>query len=246
MNGVVLTVDAGNTRLKWGVHGGEAWLRQGWVLTTDAVALDDALRDMPVPAGIVAANVAGESAQAAVDAFAAARGLTVYWVRGCPMQCGVRSSYAEPETLGPDRWAALIAARGLAAGACVVVNVGTTMTVDALNDEGLFLGGCIVPGLAVMRTALGRETANLSPRDGGFRYFPDNTGDAIASGAVNALAGTVERMRRFVAEARGGAVPPVILSGGDAAQVEAQIGGDILPVDNLVLEGLLRIARSDC
>lgn len=246
MNDMVLAIDAGNTRLKWGLHGGEAWLRQGWVPTMEAAALGDALRELPDLARIVAANVAGEGPGAVVDALAASHGLAVQWVCGRSAQCGVRSSYADPAALGPDRWAALIGARGLTAGACVVVNVGTTMTVDALNDEGLFLGGCIVPGFEIMRAALGRETANLAPRDGSFRYFPDNTGDAITSGAVNALAGAVERVRRFVAGTRGGVVPPVILSGGDAVLIEAQIDGEVLPVDNLVLEGLLRIARNDC
>lgn len=246
MNDMVLAIDAGNTRLKWGLHGGDAWLRQGWLPTAKANALGDALRELPAPVRVLAANVAGEGPRLAVDALAASHGLAVQWVCGRPLQCGVRSSYADPAALGPDRWAALIGARGLTAGACVVVNVGTTMTVDALSDEGLFLGGCIVPGLAVMRAALGRETANLAPRDGSFRYFPDNTGDAITSGAVNALAGAVERVRRFVAGTRGGVVPPVILSGGDAVLIEAQIGEDVMLVDQLVLEGLLRIARYDC
>ena len=81
-------------------------------------------------------------------------------------QCGVRSSYVDPAALGPDRWAALIGAWHLTGGACVVVNAGTTMTVDALNGEGVFLGGCIVPGAALMREALARDTANLALRAG--------------------------------------------------------------------------------
>ena len=86
-------------------------------------------------------------------------------------QCGVRSSYAEPAQLGADRWAALIGARRRYAGPCAVVNAGTTMTVDALSAEGIFLGGFIVPGLELMREALARNTAQLKAQDGRFSFF---------------------------------------------------------------------------
>ncbi|MBX3665789.1 MAG: type III pantothenate kinase, partial [Burkholderiales bacterium] len=147
----------------------------------------------------------------------------------------------DPASLGPDRWAALIGARRLTGAACIVVNAGTTMTVDALGGDGVFLGGCIVPGARLMREAMARDTANLALRDGAFSYFPDNTGDALFSGAVNALAGAVERMARYLEEITG-APPPVILSGGDAQLVEKRLNAQVTVVDNLVLEGLLHIA----
>jgi len=116
------------------------------------------------------------------------------------------------------------------------------MTVDALNGEGLFLGGCIIPGAALMRDALARDTANLALRAGKFSYFPDNTGDAITSGAINALAGAVERMALYLRESTG-AEPRIVLSGGDASLVEERLNAQGAVVDNLVLEGLLHIAR---
>src|SRR5205807_7694911 len=48
---------------------------------------------------------------------------------------GVRNGYERPEALGPDRWAALIAARALHNGASLVVNAGTATTVDMLRSE---------------------------------------------------------------------------------------------------------------
>jgi len=58
------------------------------------------------------------------------------WVHGEPERCGVRSRYERPEQLGPDRWAALIAARALRHAPCLVVNAGTATTVDALSADG--------------------------------------------------------------------------------------------------------------
>ena len=152
-----------------------------------------------------------------------------------------RSAYADPEQLGPDRWAALIAARRIHRGPCVVVNAGTTMTVDALTADGVFLGGMIVAGAGLMREALGRGTARLRPRGGNFAFFPACTADAIESGTVNALAGAVERMLRFMEEA-GQAEPLTLVSGGAAQLVAPQLNGTVEVVDNLVLEGLAQIA----
>lgn len=237
----ILAIDAGNTRIKWGCAEDAGWLRQGWIETARPAELAAALAGLPPPHRVVACNVAGSAVQAAIEA-ALPPSPRVQWIVSAAAQCGVRSGYADPASLGPDRWAALIGARHLQAGACVVVNAGTTMTVDALDRDGAFLGGCIVPGLRLMRGALARDTANLAQRDGAFAYFPDNTGDAIHSGALNALAGAVERVRQYLAQSVRGE-PPVLLSGGDAALIEGRLNATVRVVDNLVLEGLLRIAR---
>jgi type III pantothenate kinase len=240
----ILAIDIGNTRIKWGLAQDSGWLRQGWVATAQPAELASAFAAVPVPGRIVISNVAGTTVQAQVAALLPLAVRAPHWLVSTALQCGVRSSYADPAALGPDRWAALIGAWHLAGAACVVVNVGTTMTVDALNGEGVFLGGCIVPGAALMHDALARDTANLARRAGEFRYFPDNTGDAIASGAVNALAGAVERVVRYLQESAGNE-PRVLLSGGDAALVEPRLNLRATVVDNLVLEGLLQIARQE-
>jgi type III pantothenate kinase len=116
------------------------------------------------------------------------------------------------------------------------------MTVDALSRDGVFLGGCIVPGVALMRAALDRGTARLKSQPGAFYYFPDNTADAIMSGAVNAMAGAIDRMRAYMAETGQGA-PLIVLSGGDAALIQPRLNEKVELADNLVLEGLLEIAK---
>jgi pantothenate kinase type III len=63
----------------------------------------------------------------------------------------------------------------------------------------------------------------------------------IASGAVNALAGAIERMQRFMQEA-GLSTPLVVMSGGAAGVIAPQLNVPAEVVDNLVLEGLIRIA----
>lgn len=237
----VLAIDAGNTRIKWGLADIAGWMRQGHVDTASAATLRREWEAARVDRVIVS-NVAGPRARDAIVSAVAQLDAGVVWAEAVARQCGVRNSYAVPSQLGADRWAGLIGAWHLFGTACVVVNVGTTMTVDALSVEGVFLGGCIVPGPDLMRVALARNTAQLPDQDGAFRFFPDRTEDAIASGIANALAGAVDRLLRYMAEA-GQGEPLVILSGGASATIENRLNARVAPVDNLVLEGLLRIAR---
>lgn len=239
----VLAIDAGNTRIKWGVYQGESWLQQGALPTADAHRLEKELASGAAVDRVVIANVAGEQVRATLsDALSGVA--PPYWVVGVKAQCGVRSSYADPAQLGGDRWAALIGARGLCAGSCVVVNAGTTMTVDALSAESIFLGGFIVPGFELMRGALSANTAGLHLREGAFSFFPDSTGDAITSGALNALAGAVDRMCRYMIDT-GEDQPLVLLSGGNGPLLMPHLSVQPQLVDNLVLEGLARIGLSD-
>lgn len=241
----ILAIDAGNSRIKWGYADDSGWLRRAWLETAEVANLGEALKDLPAPARIVVSNVAGGRVREAITQSLARYDLAPLWVVGRDQQCGVRSGYADPAQLGPDRWAGLIAAwkwYGQAGRACVVVNAGTTMTVDALSGEGVFLGGFIVPGVELMRASLDSGTARLKLQPGAFYYFPDNTADAIMSGAVNALAGAIDRMRAYMEET-GQGTPLIVLSGGAAALIQPRLNGKVELADNLVLEGLLEIAK---
>lgn len=238
----VLAIDAGNSRIKWGWFDGAQWANQAWIATVKTGGLAAALAPPETPDAILIANVAGDAVRKLVADAVEPLGVAPRWVRSRARQCGVVSSYADPAQLGADRWAALIGAWHLTRGPCAVVNAGTTLTVDALSGEGVFLGGCIVPGADLMRAALARDTAQLPLQEGKFAYFPDCTADAIASGATNALAGAVERMLRHM-EQTGAHAPLVVLSGGAASLIASHLNARVEVVDNLVLEGLLRIAQ---
>ncbi|HEX9674307.1 MAG TPA: type III pantothenate kinase [Burkholderiales bacterium] len=236
----ILAIDAGNSRIKWGVHEDGSWRAQGWVPTRRASRLVRAWAGFERPDAVIAANVAGAQVARALASAARRFRRPLRFVRSAAAQCGVRNSYAIRQ-LGADRWAALIGAWNLQRGPCVVVNAGTTVTVDALDRAGVYLGGMIVAGADLMREALARNTARLRPRRGRFAFFPSRTADAIESGVVNAHAGAIERMVRFMRQA-GEAAPLTLLSGGAAQAIAPQVNGAVEVVDNLVLEGLVRVA----
>lgn len=236
----ILAIDAGNTRIKWGLHDGAGWIGRGALATGDIANLGGAL---PAAAHAVASNVAGEPVRAALDAWAASRGVALRVIRAAARQLGVANGYNEAIQLGSDRWAALVAAHRLEPGDKLVVNAGTALTVDALAASGDFLGGLIVPGPALMRLALDRGTAALRQAPGAFTEFPRSTPDAIASGAIQACAGAIARMAEAMAH-RGAAPGRIILSGGAAAELAAHLPLPHSLHENLVLDGLVLIARA--
>ena len=125
----------------------------------------------------------------------------------------------------------------------LVVNAGTALTIDALRDDGTFLGGLIVPGPALMRSALNRNTAGLRLTEGAFEPLPKSTPDAITTGSIQACVGAIERTARAL-EGQGHAAVHVLLSGGAAGEIAGHLplAHDIR--ENLVLEGLALIARA--
>lgn len=239
---IVLAVDAGNTRVKWALHDGSEWTARGAAAHGERGSLDGQWARLPAPQRIVVSNVAGPGAEAFLRERLARWGAEEVWIRSLAWQCGVRNGYRDPSQLGCDRWAALIAARARVAGPCLVVSAGTAMTVDALAADGLFLGGIIVPGAGLMKRALAGSTAGLAEAAGAFDDFPRSTADAMESGALQALAGAVERMARLLRE-RARAEPRCVLSGGAAPLLAPLLGPAAEVADNLVLEGLLIIAR---
>lgn len=233
----ILCVDCGNTRIKWGLRDGGRWRAVGALPTAQAPCLDGALPGRPQR--IVACNVAGPATAAQIEALAQSLDAPLSWLRAEASRCGVTNGYENPVQLGADRWAALIGARGLHDGACLVVNAGTATTVDVLDAAGVFQGGLILPGVALMQAALARNTAGLPQARGEFRELPRNTDDAIASGCLAATAGAVARMFANMA-ARSSAL--CLLSGGAAPELAPLLDVPLRRVENLVLEGLARVA----
>jgi len=241
---MLLAVDAGNSRIKWGVHDAGTWVATGAVPTANASELKDAwsaLASKPLRA--IVSNVAGSMTGEAIAMAIAAIGAEIIPYAPRSMQAGVQNGYEIPAQLGGDRWAALIAARRRATGSCVVVNAGTTIVVDALTGSGEFLGGMILPGLDLMLEVMAQRIGSLGVPPGHFETFPRRTSDALSSGAIYAATGAIESMARRLA-AKTGEVPAILLSGGAAAQLLLHIRGSVEHVEGLVLEGLVIAAKT--
>ena len=164
-----LAVDGGNTRLKWALYSapkpGAVALGQGAVFleAIDGLA-EGPWRDLAVPSSMLGSIVAGEGIRRRTEAQLELWDVEPRWVVSSVHACGVTNGYDHPTRLGVDRWVALIGARHRvlergAARPALVVMVGTAVTVDALDENGRFLGGLILPGFGLMLRALEMGTA---------------------------------------------------------------------------------------
>jgi type III pantothenate kinase len=249
---MILAIDAGNSRVKWGwleSEDGDAlrWSSVSTVSLIEFAASSDHVNPFSItheaPERIVISNVAGEGAHQLLVNWTSIFDAEPVWVRGEAERCGVKNRYERPEQLGPDRWAALIAARTAHNGASLVVNAGTATTVDMLAADGSFLGGAILPGVELMRFVLHEHTGRLPIQPGKYQDMPRNTVDAIETGCRHAQAGAIERMYRAFREIEHN--PLCIVAGGAGAALMEQLSAPRRYVENLVLEGLGRVALDE-
>jgi type III pantothenate kinase len=246
-----LLIDIGNTFVKWGRYraGGagaasDNCLDSGHLLLAEIPELAAAWRRLRAPSQIVISNVGGTRVRASM-----LRVLEVWpdapapsWLVSQAEQCGVRNGYRNPAQLGSDRWAAMIGARGIVDGRPVLVVVcGTATTIDFVNAAGQFTGGVIMPGVGLMIRALHLGTAALPDADGQFTENPTQTVDAIVSGCQHAQAGAVERL--FGLHRHNYPEITCLLSGGAAKALAPRLSIPFQLHENLVLEGLHRIAQ---
>jgi type III pantothenate kinase len=238
---VVLAIDIGNSRIKWGCHDGSQWIATGAADHASLHSLDSIWTQLPRSGMAIGSNVADPAFAHDVGSILEGRGIAVRWIDSLPAQRGVRNLYADPSQLGSDRWAALIGARAMQPRACVVVAAGTAVTIDALTADGDFLGGLILPGLTLMSVALARDTARLSCDTGSYVDYPRATADAITTGAIDAITGAVQRFVQRL-EAQAGAPVAIIGTGGAIGSLAPHLAGKVHLVENLVLEGLRIIA----
>src|SRR5258708_31153286 len=137
----VLAIDAGNTRIKWGVHEARAWRSIGSVAITDSAILHEALRASLPADRAIASNVAGPKVEEDIARSCDSAGLALTVIRSLPEQPGVVNGYRDAQQLGPDRWAALVAAHRASPGHKLGVKAGTALTMDTLTAEGRSAGG---------------------------------------------------------------------------------------------------------
>lgn len=240
-----LLIDLGNTRIKWARSAPGVWSTAANLLQDNAITglLDRLWGDMHAPQKVVVSSVASADKLRDLEHW-----LQQEWSLRChvvtPVKelLGVRNRYHNPSSLGTDRWVGLIAARQLTAGPVCVVDCGTAVTMDALSQEGDFLGGVIFPGLRVLRMSLVSATDGIDETSGNdVNCFGRSTADGVAAGSVFGLAGAIERVLEEYRNQLGAGME-VLITGADAPVVLARVRVAAKEIPDLVLRGLAFIA----
>ncbi|CAN5170466.1 type III pantothenate kinase [soil metagenome] len=244
---MILLVDVGNSRVKWAVFDGE---KLGPMQTGEIPAdrlLPARLYKLRRPELVVVCNVAGPLvARTLREEVTQAYDVPVRFAVAAREACGVRNAYADPAQLGADRWAAMIGAFTEHGGPICVVDAGTACTVDVIDREGRHLGGAIAPGINLMISSLRNRTQDIAAFEkahpgGGAGLLANNTADGLRNGALNALAGLVDRAAGQ-AESSTGQQLLVALTGGDGERLHDLLLRRTHYNPALVLCGLAKLA----
>lgn len=215
---MILELDLGNTRAKWrllngraeivarGVDGVTSWLEghfpDAWNAGIGRVRIASVLS--PITESLVISQMQSKL-------------LVSPQMARSTSSCGeVINAYVNPERLGVDRWLALIAAYQKSGGAVLVIDVGTALKVDAVDDAGKHIGGYIIPGAALMEKSLLDGTDRV--RYESAQPMQDvslgaDTRDCVQNGITAALVGaalvSIEQCRAAI-----GKQPPLLITGG--------------------------------
>ena len=160
-------------------------------------------------------------------------------VVSCKLEMGIQVKTDVPAEVGADRLVNAAAAFKAWGGPLVLVDMGTAITVDAVNAQGHYLGGAIAPGVNLGAEALVQRTAKL-PRvelDKPLKAIGSNTIESIRSGVYHGAVGQVREIIKQVSKNMRPR-PKIIATGGWASWMPVkEIGIDKVDMD-LTLKGL--------
>ena len=248
-----LLLDVGNSRLKWGVLDDGDIRRSGHIALEKIHEQGLSVLTTRLPRrvdAVWASNVAGTSFATRLSGVVGMHcNADVHFVRSERRGWGVTNGYRQPRRLGVDRWVAMIGAWAELQSCCLVVDAGTALTLDAIDDEGQHLGGQIVPGAETMLRSLSTNTSDIplvkgavKRTAGDLKMFGRNTAAAVREGAQNAVAGAVDRAFRTL---RSNAYEPtIVLTGGGASRILEALEERALHRPNLVLSGLAHMLEN--
>ena len=246
---MLLAIDIGNTNITVGAFDGDD-LRATFRMSTDARKMADEyailLNQMLPLRGVSRERIDAAAICSVVppltpifarlvESYIGVRPLVV----GAGTRTGVRVRYDPPRDVGADRIVDAAAAFSAYGGPVIVVDIGTATVLDAVTEDGDYLGGAIAPGISIAADSLFHATAmlrrvELTPPPSAIGR---NTVHALQSGLVfgysELVRGMVSRFKREL-----GANAKVIATGGLANVIEnrPKIFDAIDP--NLTLTGL--------
>lgn len=230
---VNLVIDFGNTRIKAAIFKNDQLL-QSWV----NLSLDEAkkIKSDHSPEHVIVSSVTMSKDE--ISNHFGSEAL----ILNHQLKLPYRVDYKTPTTLGLDRMAAAAGACTLFPGdPCLVIDTGTCITYEVIDDQGVYRGGAISPGITMRFKSLHTFTANLPLVE--LSEMPPLTGqstkESIESGVIYGIIAEITQIIRMYKDKFRNL--RIIICGGDANFFEKQLKADIFASPELVLIGLNRI-----
>ncbi|WP_413114100.1 type III pantothenate kinase [Thaumasiovibrio sp. DFM-14] len=179
-----------------------------------------------------------------IQRFSQENSIPCFHVKTRRKDFGVKNAYAEYQYLGVDRWLTLISVYQQSKRPSVIIDIGTALTFDVIDEEGRHLGGWIAPGYKLMMESVLANTSKVFS-DGDHKdtlEFADSTGDGLKNGCRAALVGMIQ-FGIEQAKDRLNTDPEVIICGGGVRHVPISLRKHYHHRSDLVLEGLALYAH---
>ena len=236
----ILEIDIGNSRIKW-----RRFADDRKVVTSRGINLDingflAEQANLEKPSAVRLSNVSDSKISSKIADWTRIKWNIQPTVAVVCAECsGVKIQYKDVSRLGVDRWLAMLAAFSQSNGPCLIIDSGTAFTLDVINEEGLHLGGYILPGLRLMRESLVSKTGIsladqvLEPR----LELGNSTQEAVFNGGVASLVALAEK--EIKEQRKKGFKPDVFITGGDASVLDGLLAYTKSKIaEDLVLDGL--------
>lgn len=238
----VLFVDLGNTNVCW-----RAWCDGAWDGEMERHAVSGAPTILRVVArrlkavqivAVVTSPANGDRVEQAIQAAELA------FIRvGRDLPVPVETAYTDPSQIGADRLCNALAARERYGAPVVSASAGTCLTVEAMNEAGVVLGGAIAAGVPAAVAGIAytvphlaqaaREAAQAAwTSDAPGRSTEENLVIGLGVGAAGALEALIALARRAV-----GSDAPVVVTGGDAPRLAGLMSAPVHVAPDLTLDG---------
>lgn len=237
---MLLAIDIGNTRTKFGLFENDAIVRRFDVSTKPAPNAREILQTIKneTLSAVIISSVVPEIDAHYAEIFEKRCGFEPVFV-DFSFDFDLKINYSPPENLGIDRLIAAFAAVEKWGEACIVCDFGTATTIDVVTAKREFLGGIIAPGMNTLSASLASKTSKLPPVSIAkpANVIGTTTVEAIQSGIyfgyIGLVDGIIERMTTEL-----GARARVVATGGFAALIAESSAKIDVADDNLLLEGL--------
>jgi type III pantothenate kinase len=192
---------------------------------------------------IAIASVSHNSLVDEISRLAARHGISCREVQSEKYGFGLINCYQHYQKLGVDRWLAMVAARQRCLRPFLILDLGTAITADLVDEFGQHKGGWILPGYQTMTESLKLKTSKVAVperrRISSKLSFGITTETCVAAGIQAALFGIFQQALYTAQTVLNSRLPVVVfVTGGDANLLPPLTRNHVYFRENLVLEGL--------
>lgn len=245
---MILLIDIGNARIKWGLTEG------------DKVEYGSAFfyKDQPIDSllaahfkhleykRVVVSNVGGKSYRISLaEWFQKEKGIEAEFLFAESSALGLKIAYTEAKSFGMDRFFSMLSCWDEFSSPFVLLGCGSATTFDAVDATGQHRGSLIAPGLYLQHAAMAQLANCAVPADLAVPQFAygKSTAEAISQGTISLIADFFNARYKTVCEELKAPVQ-CIITGGDAELIQPFLKMTVHYRPYCVLTGLARYIRS--